>query len=87
MAHVEPGDAQEELREQTRREFTFDPARLLTIAADSLDRLRRVDVFRLLDAARGAENRQAMADYIRGGRPDLGAEVADCLAELSGGQP
>ena len=61
----------------------FDPAHAIKIAADSIAELRRPDVFRVLDAYGGAE-REAVAAYIASNRPELVAEVDECLRELSG---
>jgi len=52
----------------------------IKIAADSIEQLRRCDVFRLLDTY--ADDRQDMAEYIRHHRPDLAGEVTDCLMDL-----
>lgn len=61
----------------------FAPARHLILVADSITRLRRVDVARLFaDAALDTPaKQQAMADYICTHRADLAAEVAAVRAE------
>ena len=50
------------------------------IAADSIDKLRKVDVERVL--TQGNIDRQQMAEYIKRKRPDLSGEVDDVMAEL-----
>jgi hypothetical protein len=61
----------------------FAPARHLLLVADTITRLRRVDVARLFaDAALDTPaKQQAMADYICTHRADLAAEVAAVRAE------
>jgi hypothetical protein len=59
----------------------FNPAAAIAIVADSVAQVRRTDVFRLLDTFEGAE-RTALARYLRQNRPDLSAEIEDCLDEL-----
>lgn len=54
---------------------------LITIAADSLASLRRVDVYRVLNEA-PADQRTRLADHISTERPDLTDEVSDVLTEL-----
>ena len=60
----------------------FDPAHAISIAADSIEALRRPDVFRVLDAYDG-EHRAAVAAYVSSNRPDLAAEVDECLNDLA----
>lgn len=55
----------------------------ITIAADSIDNLRKVDVERVLSQGNLDKNR--MAEYIKLKRPDLAAEVDDVMAEIGGG--
>lgn len=55
----------------------------ITIAADSIDKLRKVDVERVLSQGNLDKNR--MAEYIKLKRPDLAAEVDDVMAEIGGG--
>lgn len=52
---------------------------LIKIAADSIAQLRRIDVFRVLDAA--GDRRESLATYIIEHRPDLQAEVLAVMAE------
>lgn len=53
----------------------------IKIAADSLDQLRKSDVYRVL--TENPENiRAALATYIKNGRPDLAQEVDEVLQEL-----
>ena len=60
----------------------FDPAHAIRIAADSIDELRRPDVYRVLDTYGGAE-REAVAAYITKPRPELAEEVDECLRDLA----
>lgn len=54
----------------------------IKIAADSLDQLRKSDVYRVL--TENPENiRAALATYIKNGRPDLAQEVDDVLQEIA----
>lgn len=69
-----------------KRKIPFDPALAVLIAADSLAQLRKIDVYRVLDYV-PARNRQAMAVWINEGRPDLAAEVAECLADIAAETP
>lgn len=59
----------------------WNPETHLKIAADSLDKLRGQDVFRLLDSAPPAR-RNSMATFIRNGRPDLSGDVHDALIDV-----
>lgn len=52
---------------------------LISIAADSIEQLRRVDVYRVLNSAHN--QREALATYIIENRPDLQREVLDVMAE------
>ena len=59
----------------------------IMVSADDVSKLRRPDVFRVLDGWPGnADSRVTFADWIVTNRPDLSEEVAECLAdpELSG---
>lgn len=60
----------------------FDPAQFIKIAADDISKLRKCDVFRLLDEC-GSDNIDAMVDYIRANRPDYADEVQQCLEEIA----
>ena len=53
-------------------------AHALKIAADSLETLRKSDVYRVLEASRFDAG---LAAYISVGRPDLATEVAECLED------
>jgi len=64
-----------------QRQRLFDSC--IAIAADSLAKLRKCDVYRVLSEA-PADDRAALADYIITGRPDLSSEVSDVLDELFG---
>lgn len=62
----------------------FDPANHILIAADSIDELRRCDLYRVLYEAPEGQV-MAVARYIKEHRPDLVEEVDDLLAsEISG---
>nr|WP_238487075.1 hypothetical protein [Cupriavidus pauculus] len=52
---------------------------LIRIAADSIDKLRRIDVYRVLQAAEG--QRAELAGYIIANRPELTEEVTAVMAE------
>ena len=56
------------------------PEQCIKIAADDITKLRRVDVFRVLDTYKGAAPQ--IAKYILDNRPDLKAEVLGVLEEL-----
>lgn len=58
----------------------FNPEQAIKIAADSIDTLRRVDVFRVLNQYK--ENSIEIGNYIKSNRPDLVAEVDKILGEL-----
>jgi hypothetical protein len=57
----------------------------IRIAADSINQLRRVDVFRVLDAIRpdniDGVTRADLASWIVANRPELTGEVSDVMAE------
>lgn len=53
----------------------------ILVAADSLERLRKCDVYRVLEWA-PAKKRAALAKYITNGRPDLTDEVREVMDEL-----
>jgi hypothetical protein len=52
---------------------------IIKIAADTLAQLRRIDVYRVLDAA--GDQRAELATFIATGRADLVREVTDVMAE------
>lgn len=56
-------------------------AKYITIAADSVEEIRRCDVFRVLEWCPAGE-RAELAGWITGERPDLAGEVAECMADL-----
>ena len=54
---------------------------LIKIAADSIQTLRKSDVFRVLEQ-NDVAIREKLANYISTNRPDLVEEVNECLADL-----
>lgn len=73
--------------EEKRDAGDFDPANHITIAADSIEQLRRSDVYRVLQAAPQGRQQQ-VANFIRKHRPELSGEIHDAeidIAEESGG--
>lgn len=52
----------------------------ITVSADDVGRLRRQDVYRVLEWS--GDLRAAVANYVREHRPDLHAEVGAALLEL-----
>lgn len=60
------------------------PEQLIQLVADSVDKLRKSDVFRLFDETLPRHHSE-LADYIEQNRPDLKTEVEEVLAELHGG--
>jgi hypothetical protein len=60
----------------------MNPANHILIAADSLEQLRSVDVYRLFDCA-NPEDFGTLADHINAGRPDMQAEVEQVLNEIT----
>lgn len=61
----------------------FSPAAAIKISADTIQQLRRADVYRVLDSVAGdANNLLATAKYINDHRPDLANEVSDVVAEI-----
>lgn len=70
-------------------EHEFNPSSFLKIVADSIESLRRSDVYRLLDEAQSVNPRASktgspaieMADYICENRIDLQDEVVDVMSE------
>ena len=67
-------------------EFGWLPENHVKIAADSIQELRRGDVFRLFESAPQGRNSQ-LARYINKHRPDLSGEVHDVLVELGEQSP
>jgi 8-oxo-dGTP pyrophosphatase MutT (NUDIX family)/alkylhydroperoxidase family enzyme len=60
----------------------FSPEAAVKVAADDVARLRKPDVFRVIDWS-PPEHRQAVADYIRTNRPELADEVADVMSDYA----
>ena len=58
------------------------PQYILKIAADDITKLRRIDVFRVLENC-SPDELSNTENFITANRPELKAEVDDCLAELS----
>lgn len=58
-----------------------DMEKYIKVAADSIGALRKVDVYRVLVESNRTEFRRAIADYIKGKRPDLHDEVDSVMAE------
>lgn len=58
-----------------------DMEQFIKVAADSIGELRKVDVFRVLVESNRAVHREAIADYIKGARPDLVGEVDEVMEE------
>jgi len=61
----------------------WKPENHVKIAADDISKLRKQDVYRLMENATG-DRRAKMADYIRQNRPELAGEVQDSLDDLGG---
>lgn len=59
----------------------FNPALHLNIAADSPERLRKADVFRVLEWA-PPEHLAVMAEWLQGKRPDLKEEIDSALLDI-----
>lgn len=59
----------------------FDPAAYCRIASDTIEHLRRCDVYRLISTCWPA-NRLQLVEWIKTHRPDLTDEVDSCLAEV-----
>lgn len=57
---------------------------VLPVVADSWEKLRRCDVYRLLDQIHytGAESIARAAQIIAAKRPDLATEASDCASDL-----
>lgn len=55
---------------------------ILHLAADSWAQLRRCDVYRVLDAAKGMGYLSDFADILRQERPELSGEIEACFEEL-----
>lgn len=59
-------------------------AKAVKVAASDVSRLRRPDVFRVLDERPQGVDLNELAGWLVTERPDLVDEVQDCLAELRG---
>lgn len=70
-------------KENKEAPLDFNPEQAIKIAADSLETLRRADVFRVLDTC-GPEHYAVLANYIKSGRPDLAEQVGRVLEDLEG---
>lgn len=58
----------------------FNPANFITIASDSIETLRKCDVYRVLNCDYGMAVH--VKDYILLHRPDIVDEVDDCWEEI-----
>jgi hypothetical protein len=59
----------------------FNPAQAILISADSIEQLRRCDVFRVLEWT-PEEHRETVANYIWDNRPDLHHAISEALTDL-----
>jgi hypothetical protein len=59
-----------------------NPDYIIKIAADDISKLRRVDVFRVLDNC-SDEELKSTAEHIKAKRPDLELEVSSSLSDIS----
>lgn len=57
---------------------------LVTVAADTVEVLRRCDVYRLIETSENVQgvDTTAFAKWLVGRRPDLADEVRECLLEI-----
>ena len=62
--------------------MTINLDTLIKIAADDISKLRRPDVYRVLEQAMDLGVFGAMADYICRRRPELKSEVDSCEVDL-----
>ena len=58
-----------------------DMSAYIQCAADTIGRLRKSDVYRVLIESNDAQHRPAIAAYIKHHRPDLADEVQSVLSE------
>ena len=63
----------------------FDPEMAIRIAADNVAKLRKQDVFRVLEQVPHAQLAKVAA-YIKTKRDDLAQEVTECVAEIKADQ-
>lgn len=61
---------------------SYDPMMAVKLAADSIEQLRKCDVFRVLNSTMTGPNLRAVAAFITTHRPDLATEVVECLADI-----
>lgn len=59
------------------------PEYLIKIAADSIDKLRKPDVYRVLNNAPNDESRSNLAEYITKNRPELSDKVKESLDDIN----
>ena len=52
------------------------------LAADNIETLRRIDVYRVLEAAAQHDQMETLSVAIRGARPDLAMELDRCRIEI-----
>ena len=59
----------------------INPENHLKIAADTIETLRKCDVYRLLNSTRD-DDIYIIAEFITENRPEFADEVAECLADI-----
>lgn len=64
-----------------------DFSKFILISADSIDKLRKIDVERVLSQGAVKEFRQDFANWVKAKRPELAGEVDEVMAELAGNKP
>lgn len=62
----------------------FDPGRAVLVAADSWEKLRLSDVFRLFNS-HSEEQWSGIMRVLKQKRPELVAEAVECLSEIRAG--
>lgn len=68
-----------------RAATSFDPKLAIRISADSVDELRKSDVYRVLTQGVSDDSqRQQVADYIVKHRPELKDEVDEAMSDIAG---
>jgi hypothetical protein len=55
---------------------------LISLASDNISQLRRLDVYRVLEAADNQYLMSEMAEYLEQNRPDLSFEINDCMMDI-----
>ena len=81
------GDEQDgghEAEQHAEREQRFDREAFSQLVADSPDKIRRSDVYRLVSEC-PAEHRRALTAWLHARRPDLSQKVTLCLVDLAEG--